>query len=322
MAVAEIEFWSRPAMVMVDFVKGHMGGDEVILLDGRQVSRRCRPSLVRSVLMAPSVRGREVGLLYPPQRGGDIRVRIYELSSKGCIPMCGGLTQVLGKALIETDLARRFSVRLKKPRAAVRLETDSGMIPIYIRFDEEQEARITTEMRSYVEKCYIWGRQEINFKEIPVERVGLFYFTDLHHLIEKYPHIDFTRNTPESLGVFEELRKELGEERIYGVVKRMQEPGHWDAAFRFVPPDALALEGEEFACGTGSTTGAIYELFHSRLPIDRRGHGHLSLKLLSRGILPADQKTEVDVEVRNGRATNAWFSHNCVQIVAEGEVSL
>lgn len=306
-------------MVLVDFVKGHMGGDEVILLDGRHIPKRYGPSQVRSVLMAPNLRGREVGLLYPPERGGDIRVKIYELSSKGSIPMCGGLTQVLGKALTETGLAKKFSIRLKKPQAVIRLETDSGMIPIHVAF-HKQTVKIITEMKDYVKKCYRWGRQEINFKGVPVERLGLFYFMDLNHLIEKYPDIDFTRNSPESLEVFEELRRESGVERIYGVVKRTKELGHMEAAFRFAPPDALALEGEEFACGTGSTTAAVYELFHNRLPIGRRGYAHLSLKLLSRGILPVDQLTEVDIEVRDGHATNAWFSHNYVKVIAEGQV--
>jgi hypothetical protein len=309
-------------MVMVDFVKGQMGGDEVILLDGRQIPKRYRPSSARSVLMTPSLRGREVGLLYPPLNGGDIRVKIYELSSRGCIPMCGGLTQVLGKALSETTLARRFHIRLRRPRSVVMLETDSGVIPIHIAFRGGRVAKIITEMGNYVEKCYEWGRQEIDFRGVPVERLGLFYFVDLDRLAEKYPGVDFTRNNPASLGFFEDLRMEIEAERIYGVVKGVSVPGHMEAAFRFVPPDTLALGGEEFACGTGSTTAAVNELLHSRLPIDGRGHGHLSLRLLSRGMLPVDQRTEVEVEVRDGHATNAWFSHNFVEVIAEGKVKL
>jgi hypothetical protein len=306
-------------MVVIDFVKGHMGGDEVILLDGRQIPKQYGPSRVRSVLMAPGLRGREVGLLYPPRRGGDIRVRIYELSSKGRIPMCGGLTQVLGRVLAETNLAKKFSIRLKGPQAVIRLETDSGIIPIHITC-HGRSIKVRTEMGNYVGKCYGWGRQEIDFKGLSVERLGLFYFVDYDHLAGKYPGIDFTRNSPQSLAVFEELRSECGVERVYGVVKRAKRPGYMEAAFRFAPPDALALEGEEFACGTGSTTAAVYELFHNRLPIDRRGHGHLSLRLLNRGIMPVDQRTDVDVEVHRGHATNAWFSHNYVRLIAKGQI--
>jgi hypothetical protein len=177
-------------------------------------------------------------------------------------------------------------------------------------------------MKTYVEKCYRWGMEEINFRGIPVERLGLFYFMELSDLRKRYPKVDFTRNNPECLRIVEEMRRKVGVGRVYGVIKRTRRPGYMEAGFRFVPPDSLALEGEEFACGTGSTTAAVYESFHDRLPIDSEGHGHLSLKLLSRGILPVDQWTEVDVESNDGRVTNAWFSHNYVRIVGEGKLVL
>jgi len=309
-------------MVTVDFVKGHMGGDEVILLDGTQIPERYRAGLIRSVLMTPSIRGREVGLLHPPRKKGDIRVKIHELSSKGAIPMCGGLTQVLGKALVETNLAKRFAIRLRRRQALVKLETDSGLIPIHISIRGRRAVSVSTEMDSYVEQCYRWGTEDSNIGGVPVERVGQFYFMDLSDLEKKYPGVDFTQNNRECLKVIDEMRRVSDLEKMYGVVKRAGKPGHLDAAFRFVPPDPLALEGEEFACGTGSTTAAIYEQLHNRLPVDARGHGHLSLKLFSTGMLPVDQRTEVDLEVRNGRVAKASFSHNYVRLIAQGKLHI
>ena len=312
------------SVVIVDFVKGHMGGDEIILLDGRQIPKRYNPMSARDALKPPNIRGREVGLLYPPQEGGDIRVKIYELTPPGPTPMCGGLTQVLGKALGETNLARRFSIRLKKPRNIVRLETDAGVIPIQIIFraHEETVMKVKTGMKSYVRSCYEWGREESDLDDIPAERVGEYYFIDWGILTRKYPGVDFTRSSRECLEVIDKLRAKKNLEKMYAVVKKTGEPGHIDVAFRFVPPDALALEGEEFACGTGSTTTAVYEVFHNRLPIDSKGRGHLTVRLLNRGALPVDQRTEVDVEVRNGRVIDAWFSHNYVRMIAEGKVTI
>ena len=87
----------------IDFVKLHAGWDEVIFLYGDQVPKGKELEISLSFLKRPSLRGTEVGILYDPEEGGDIKVKMVDATSNDFISMCGGLTQALGKAVVETD---------------------------------------------------------------------------------------------------------------------------------------------------------------------------------------------------------------------------
>ena len=119
-------------MPSFDFVKVHAEWDECIFIYGEQLPKGKELPLGLSFLRRPSVRGTEIGLLYPSEANGHVRVRIIDDTAKDFIGMCGGLTQSLGKAIVETDIGRRLGLHIVDGVNRVILDTDSGPIPIEI----------------------------------------------------------------------------------------------------------------------------------------------------------------------------------------------
>jgi len=110
------------------FIKGHMGGNEILLFNGHELpkGRELEASLL--ALNPPNIRGHQAGLLYKSESNADLKVKIVDAASRGLISACGGFTQVLGKALIETDLSEKLDVEVSEPVTQVALETDAGLI--------------------------------------------------------------------------------------------------------------------------------------------------------------------------------------------------
>jgi len=116
----------------IDFIKVHAGWDECIFLYGDQVPDGKELEVGLSLLQQPNIRGTEVGILYKPEVGGDIKIKMLDITNKGFIRMCGGLTQSLGKAVAETGIARYFNIKIQEPETKFVLETEIGPIPIRV----------------------------------------------------------------------------------------------------------------------------------------------------------------------------------------------
>jgi len=88
--------------------------------------------------------------LLPAKGTAHLRVKIVNAASKSFMPMCGGLLQVLGKALIETDISDHFSV-LEAEEVVV--ETDLGCCRLEFESRRDEEKSAWTEMKPFVEEC-------------------------------------------------------------------------------------------------------------------------------------------------------------------------
>ncbi|HIH97661.1 MAG TPA: hypothetical protein HA346_01440 [Thermoplasmata archaeon] len=102
----------------IDFVKGHMGGNEIILLFGEQVSKDMSKKEIIGktvpILNHPNIYGDQAAVLYRIKGENTIKPKIVDRSMREYVPMCGGFTQVFGKALMETDLANHLGIEMNE----------------------------------------------------------------------------------------------------------------------------------------------------------------------------------------------------------------
>jgi len=116
----------------LDFVKGNCGWDTVTLIIGEQVPEGQEIETALKILGPPVCGGIEVGFMYRSQVKADVRLRIVDSTHKTWMPMCGGMSQVIGKALVETSLREHSNIIPTVPVTAIRLLTDSGIVPLEI----------------------------------------------------------------------------------------------------------------------------------------------------------------------------------------------
>src|SRR6056297_1069720 len=156
----------------VDFLKGHMGGNEIILLDGRQVPSGKERQSAASALKPPNIRGHQAGFLYQGTEKNQIRARIVSVTGLDFLSMCGGLTQVLGKAMEEDDFAYRYSITKEEPITDLTLLTDAGPIPLRLEIEDGKVVKTETTMNSFVEESYRIGVEETRIAGVNAYKVG------------------------------------------------------------------------------------------------------------------------------------------------------
>jgi hypothetical protein len=317
----------------IDFVKGHAGFDEVILLYGDQVKPGAELEVGLPLLFKPSLGAVEAGFLYPAEKDGHIRIRMIDSTSCDYITMCGGLTQVLGKAVIETDIGKYYKIKESEPTTQIILETDSGTIPITIEVADGGAKRVWTDMRSYVEGCYATGVRPITIGEVHSVAVGIrppkleFLVTRVDELERAYPGIDFWAKTQSSLDVLMKFYQAfMNQERIpsgflYGAFYDMRPETRGDGRvmFRFHPISFQDNAPIEMTCGTGTT--AIGLAMASNGDISSDGQTRKLFEVGSRRIVKNKQAlTELILETAKGRVVNAQFSHSVIELLASGKV--
>jgi len=323
-------------MPSFDFVKVHAGWDECIFIYGEQLPKGKELPLGLSFLRRPSVRGTEIGLLYPSEANGHVRVRIIDDTAKDFIGMCGGLTQSLGKAIVETDIGRRLGLHIVDGVNRVILDTDSGPIPIEIDVQDGVVRSVTTDMKSYVDERYKFGVNLVDVDGMTLVNVGLdghkfkeFLVLDVDELSKRYPNIDFMTKDKEALDalgrVYAAFADSLGIklDYLYGVVYSIEKRGtplNVCAVFRFFPWDLQPDDPLEFACGTGTTALGI--ALHKRGQITFDGEPKEVLVTVGGKHLPEGIKahTKLTLTGTKDRVTGAWFSHDRIELIASGKL--
>jgi len=319
----------------IDFVKVHAGWDETIFLYGDQVPEGKELEVGLALLKRPSLRGTEVGILYEPEKGGDIKVKILDATSNGFVSMCGGLTQSLGKAIVETDIGRHFNIKAQEPETEFVLETDAGLIPIRVDVNGGVARKVISNMRSYVEECYRYGVQRIKIGKINAISVGVsppdrmeFLVFNVDELTKEYPDINFWRKNESVLDVLRKLYedfigKALEKSFLYGALYDMHPEGRGNARviFRFLPTMYYQEKGYEEACGTGATAVGIAMLENGDLNVNN-GTAEVLFEVGSKSIVSKTQQveTELKVSVNDGKVVDAEFSHSLIELIAYGKV--
>lgn len=318
-----------------DFVKVHAGWDECIFIYGDQLPKGKELALGLSFIRKPSIRAIEVGILYPSDTEGAVRVRMIDDTKKEFIEMCGGLTQSLGKAIVETDIGERLGIHITQGFNDITLETGCGPIPIRIDVRDGVVRRVITDMRSYVNDCYKRGVSLLELDGMTLVNVGIdgqekeFLVLDAAELAKRFPQVDFFTRDQAALDALETVYAAFAQslgiplDFLYGAIYKVEEAGaitRIRTVFRFLPWEFQPGDRLEYACGTG--TVALGIALHKRGQVvfkDGRkqvlmtvGGEHLPKKITVR--------TELALTGTREMVDGAWISYDQIEVVASGRI--
>jgi hypothetical protein len=318
--------------VRVDFVKGHCGWDVVTLVPEGQLPAGQELAAAIKIVTAPLDGGLEAGIMGRGERDDEITLRMVSSTAKDWIVMCGGMTQVIGKALVETFLRDRFDVDVSGPVVERTLLTPAGRIPIRVDVSDGVATSVTTGMDHYVGYLYEKGIESWTLRGVPVLRTGDYAVMDVVALEQAHPGLDFTRRDPgPHLDVVNDVLREfaarLGKRGINGMMvdARPEGPGQFRVFPRFYSDDlAAARLPWEFQCGTGSIAVAVALAHQSRLPF-ADGAGEVLFEWGSPRTTPDPYGIRISrlgLELDQGRVAGARFTHSVVEILTEGRLAL
>ncbi len=297
-----------------------MGRNEIVLAPRRGFPRDRELELGLEVLTRPQVRGDQLGLLYPVQGGADLGTKIVDVNSRDYLPMCGGLTQVLGRAWGEVDLKELFDLDLPGPKGGFDLETDMGTFPILVGPEE-----IVTIMDPFLSLIYERGVRKGSVCGVKSYRVADFFVTFAGEIKRRYPRASFRPLDEETRGILIQLQREFEEEfstgkenRDFAVVERREDES---AAGKLLFPHNIEEGLLEASCGTGAIAVAVAFAQEGLLGEG----GQLELDFESGGeetSIGGPEITRVGLELNGGRVASARLSHSLVEILSTGELYL
>ena len=302
--------------IKVDFVKGHMGGNEIIFVHGSQIPKHYRAKAAVRLMDPPSVRGDQVGLLEKPRKGGDVKVRIVDRTEKTFIPMCGGLTQVLPRTLMDTDLGKRYGIGRRVKELA--LETDLGTVMISVR-KSKGKMLAYTDMTRFVEECYRNGVFPIRVAGVDALKVAEYLVADVGKLRGEYGSANFDEIDPKAQEILLSMQKDFDQQHLWpkpNASFSLFEMYSDDARHgRVVFPHHISTGHIEPSCGTGTIAIALALAETKRIP-----DGPVTLRFDSGGgpFLGGPETTEVRMVVENSKVVHAEFSHSLVETLISG----
>ena len=314
--------------ITLNFIKGHMGGNEIILLIGEQIPKGRELEVGLLALNAPNIRGHQAGLLYNSHSDGYVKVKIVDHASGGFISACGGLTQVFGKALIETDLAEELGIEITEPVTDATLETDVGPVQIKIQITNGSSREVLTNMKSFVDECYESGVQSIIIdnlvKAVKVGKCLVININDLRAVFSERNFSKINRETSEILATLQRqfdsegyLHSRNGDFSLYDLSP--SRPGNDGRA---IFPHRISGDSIEPACGTGTVAIGIAMVERGEI---EQSDTALQLSFESGGDIygiGGPNSTSLGLQIRKGKVVDASFSHSLVEILATGTLRL
>ena len=304
----------------IDFIKGHMGGNEIMLLYGDQIPAGMELAAGVSALKAPSLRGDNAGILYKGDET-DLSVKIIDFTMEDYISGCGGLTQVLGKALVDTNLAARFNIGLQPPLTRIQLKTDGGIIPIDILIENNNVQEIRSHMQTYIDECYELGVTPMEMAGINGMRVGNYLVLNTAEIRKHYPHVDCEQLDNELKQVVVQAQKDfdcqLNQELSDYVALYDLESRQHDGRLLF--PHNIGSGQIEPSCGTGTLAVGVAMLERGELT----GQGDIELSFECGGDtvhMGGPDLTGLHIQMESGAIKNIMLTHSRVEILAEGRL--
>ncbi len=311
----------------LDFVKGQMGGNRIVLLDAAQLSGgRALPAALE-VLGHDYLCGHQAGWVRRSAEPGRLEVRVVSISWRDFIPACGGLTQVLGKALVETAWGRGFGVAQSGAKRQVTLGFEAWPVELRIHCEGSEVRGVDSDFSAFAQACQRNGIEPVDLDGVAATRVGTFLVLDADAVSERYPQVDFEAMDAASQAVLVELQQRF--ERVLG--RRSCDVALYDGrasgrgTLRAVFPHRVAMGHIEPACGTGSVALALALAASDKASARaRRTAGGLELALETGGqaVLGGPELTRVCLRLSGNRVVGASLRHDNVAIVAEGTLSL
>lgn len=308
-------------------IKGHCGWDVLTLLLAEQIPFEEQLTTALRVLDPPFSGGLEVGLLSATARRNDLRLRITDSTTRQWLSMCGGMTQVIGKALIETQLGVHLGIDVDGPVVETRLITDSCTIPIRVEVANGRATRITTTMDSYVDLTYRLGVTDVFIEGVRAISAGEYLVINVADLEATHPGLDFTRRDPGPhldviATILQRHRQQHGDPLYANAMLYDERPdaaGDFRIFPRFMDATACSLP-YEFQCGTG-TIALTVALGHTGKLARFADRGSFIIEWGNQRVTPDPygiRTSHVAVTLHDQRVRSASFSHSVVEILVEG----
>ena len=316
------------------FIKGHCGWDSVTLLFGEEIPKGEEHRIAHTLLGPPCNGGVEIGFMYPAEVNEHIRLRIIDSTTRTWLPMCGGMSQVIGLAVFKTRIHSVFEIEKHLPTTLINVSSDSGTVPIEVTFEGDLVSRVTTHMSEYAQFLYKDGVHSVTVRGIPAMKVGYFLIFKMDDLKRAYPDMEFAqRRAGPQLELLGDIQLEYVNEQhlesstLYSMVYDLNPEEDGDAKIytRFFRgkgvPQTTHLEVQ---CGTGTIAVGIAMAEKGELPF-KATQGQVIFEWGSQRLTPDPygvRKSILDVEMEGDRVAWAAFSHNVVELQSTGTVYL
>jgi len=310
----------------LDFIKGHMGGNTIIILDGRPLPGESHVlEAALKVLDRLHMHGDQAAFIYPTEKKNGLRALIVDITNRNFIPACGGFTQVLGRALVDTDLSERFGIQITDPETVINLEIRSGASPITIHTEKGTFRRAESDMTAFARLMAEDGVSRVDLEGIQAFKSGYYLVQEASELKRFYPEADFDGMNPAAVKGISEAQALFHQKKhsstLHVSLYDMNPAGEGD--LRAVFPDGVLTGNIEPTCGTGSTALALALLLTGegeRLGLAE--DGRLTVKLETGGgpVMGGPDITAVTIETDGSLVLRASFSHSFIEITAQGKV--
>jgi hypothetical protein len=307
----------------LDFVKGHMGGNTITILDGRQMPKGGELETALEVINERYLCSHEAGILYPGKDGSDLELGIVGRASRKFISACGGLTQVLGKALASTDWSLRFDLSIQG-NSFIRLGTPAGITQIRIT-GEGEEISTETEMTSFLEEIHELGVETVFLCGVKSWRIGKFLVIHADDLRRALPDSDIENLDGSSRDKIVAMQKEFlaGSPRAgLDLALYDNHPVREGNIFRVVFPHSIPNGLIEPSCGTGSVAVAVaaFQEGSTAGAGARDGSNSLIFRMESGGdlLLGGPDISSVAIILAKEEIEKVFFSHDKVEITCGG----
>lgn len=319
----------------LDFVKGHCGWDSVTLLYGEQVPAGREHHVACTLFDPPCQGGSEIGFMYKAENTDHhARLRIIDSTTRTWLPMCGGMSQVIGLACVATPMQDYFGVKREAPVTRVNILSDAGMVPIDITFKDDRVSMITTHLMDYVDYLYKDGVCQVMVGDIPALKVGYFLIFRMDDLKRAHPDMEFGHRRPgPALDLLGEIQHSylvsqgLDTSSLYSMIYDLHPAAGGDARIftRFYKgpgvPQASPMEAQ---CGTGSAAVAVAMAQRDELPfsVDR---GKIVFEWGDASLTDdpyGTRKSAVHLAMSGSKIRTAAFSHNVVELQSAGTLYL
>lgn len=305
--------------IEIPFMKGHMGGNEIVLLWG-DIPGDKGLHIALAALRPPYNLGQELGLLRKTNRENVLEVNMTWRFDDEYIEMCGGLTQVLGRALVDVpQLAAYFGIQVVEPAFTITLETKVGLIPITVEIEQGGVKRVLTDMTYYGEQCYREGVREVHVAGVPGMKAGQFLIMKADEIVNKYPTVNLERMDKNTLAILEHLQEEWQKKyfpaelgfTIYDL--HPKDKGQARATF----PHNAANTYIEPSCGTGTVAAGIAMLEQGEIKT-QNGEARISFETGGEPTLGGPELSDLILKVADKKVVKAEFSHSLIQSLATG----
>ena len=305
--------------IEIPFIKGHMGGNEIVLLWG-DIPGDKELQIALAALRPPYNLGQDLGVLHKTDRENVLEVNMTWQFDDVYIEMCGGLTQVLGKALVDVpQLAAYFGIQVVEPAFTITLETKAGPIPITVEIEQGEVKRVLTDMTYYGEYCYREGVREVHIAGVPGMKVGQFLVMKADEIINKYPTVNLERMDKNTLTILENFQKEWGKKYPPGdlsfTIYDLHPKGKGQARATF--PHNAANAYIEPSCGTGTVAAGIAMLAQGEIKT-QKGKARISFETGGEPTLGGSELSDLILKVADNKVVKAEFSHSLIQSLATG----